>query len=813
MKQIGFILYLNGFLFAATGHLSGLIRDASTHQPLIGVNVIIRDTEIGAATDIDGYFRIKNVPVGSYNVHVSMIGYTPVIRANVHIVPQRNTTTNFDLHSAVIESESVNVTAKYFEQTRDAITSSRTVDIEEIRSDPIGAYDIMAMMQALPSVVSGADQFNEIIVRGGAPGENLFVMDYLEIPYPNHYPEQGQGGGPVTMVDTDFIERIDFYAGAFPARYGEKLSSVMDVTLRSGNRDQHLGEININMAGFGANLEGPLSKGGSYLISLKRSFLDFVMLSTGIQAIPEYWTSQGKFNIDISPTKKLMFNYLGGIDAINIVGENDPSLRGAENVKVDSRQITAGVTYKNLFSKKGFNVLSLSRSHVHMNTDVYELNDSNMRDMYYLQRDIETETKLRGELNYQIKSGLDFNTGFSIKMARLDYDNWFKIRPTTIYGYSLTPQESPALITSSEYYDLYFQNPDAIVSHLETLGDLDTIKTFDILDIWKMGGFIHFSYHPLRTLEFAIGGRYDYLDFTGRNSASPRLGMSYYFSEQLSFNFSAGRYFQHPANRYLNTTQGNPKTLNNYYADQFATGLEYFLSADARITLEVFTKQYDEMITFEILAGSDGRDSLNRHNAINGGRGRSKGLELFIQKKYSKNWYGSLAWSHSIAEGVDPRTDEYYPWVYDYGDVINIIGGYKIRYADYEWYQQFKKTIWAKSLSWLPFMPSDEYEISIKFRYMGGRPYTEKNYDPTIRKWYVASSQSWNTKRYDSYLRLDLMLQQRYYFEEVNMVAFWDFINILDKNNPWEYMYLDDGRKKMAWQFKTMPIGGIIIEF
>ena len=434
MKPIGIIFYLCGLLCAATGHLNGFIRDASTHQPLIGVNVIINNTELGATTNMEGYFKIDNVPVGSYNVHVSMIGYTPIVRANVHIVPQRNTTTNFNLYSTVIESESVNVTAKYFEQTRDAITSSRTVDIEEIRSDPIGAYDIMAMMQALPSVVSGSDQFNEIIVRGGAPGENLFVMDYLEIPYPNHYPEQGKGGGPITMVDTDFIERIDFYAGAFPARYGEKLSSVMDVTLRSGNRDRHLGEINMNMAGFGANFEGPLSKNGSYLVSLKRSFLDLVMSSTGIQAIPEYWSSQGKFNIDISPTKKLIFNYLGGIDAINIVGENDPSLRGAENVKVDSKQITTGVTYKNLFSKKGFNILSLSRSHVQMNTDVYELDNLNMRDMYYLQRDIETETKLRGELNYQIKSGLDFNTGFSIKMARLDFDNWFKIRPTTIYG-------------------------------------------------------------------------------------------------------------------------------------------------------------------------------------------------------------------------------------------------------------------------------------------------------------------------------------------------------------------------------------------
>ena len=89
MKQIGFIFYLSGFLFSATGYLNGLIRDVSTHQPLVGVNVIISGTELGVATDTDGNFRIDHIPVGSYNVRVSMIGYEAVSRANVHIVPQR----------------------------------------------------------------------------------------------------------------------------------------------------------------------------------------------------------------------------------------------------------------------------------------------------------------------------------------------------------------------------------------------------------------------------------------------------------------------------------------------------------------------------------------------------------------------------------------------------------------------------------------------------------------------------------------------------------------------------------------------------
>ena len=813
MNKLFPLLFLLEYLFGTTGSLSGHVRDASTHQPLIGVNVIISGTELGAATDMDGNFRVDSAPVGSYNVHVSMIGYEAVTRPNVHVVPQRTTTTNFDLHLTVLKSESVTVTAKYFEQTRDAITSSRTVDIEEIRSDPVGAYDIMAMMQALPSVVSGSDQYNEIIVRGGAPGENLFVMDYLEIPHPNHYPEHGKGGGPVTMVDTDFIERIDFYAGAFPARYGEKLSSVMDVTLRSGNRERHLGEISMNMAGFGANVEGPLADNGSYLFSLKRSFLDFVIVSTGMQAVPQYWSSQGKITYDLSTTKKLMFNYIGGIDAINIEGEDNPSLRGAENVEFDSQQATVGMTYKNLFSKKGFSILSLSKSLVQLNTDVYELAENNQRDMYHQRRDLENETTFRSEVNYQIKPGIDVNTGFSIKTINLDYDNWFEPRPTILYGYSLSSAVEPDTISEYVFYDTYFQNPATIVTPLDTLGVADTIKTNAIMDYRKMGGFLHVSFQPIRTLEIFVGGRYDHLDFTGKSSASPRFGLSYHFSEMLSLNFSAGRYFQPPFNKYLNSVRGTPSKLKNYYADQAVIGLEYFPAVDTRITLEAFSKEYADMVTYEMLVGSDGRDSLNIYNTINGGSGRSNGIELFIQKKYSKNWYGSLAWSHSIAEGVDPRSDKYYPWIYDYGDVVNVIGGYKVRYADYNWYRQFRESVWAKSFSWLPFMPSDEFEISFKFRYMGGRPYTPKTYDHRVRDWYVESSQPWNTARYEPYLRFDLMLQQRFYFKRVNMVVFWDFLNIFNIDNPWEYIYLADGTKEMYSQYGTMPIGGVIIEF
>jgi len=812
-KKLLLISVVIELLLGSTGSLSGHIRDASTHQPLIGVNVMVQGSELGAATDQHGNFRINDVPVGSYTIFVSMIGYESVNRANVHVVPKRKTILNFSLQQTVLTGEGVEVTATYFEKTKDAVTSSRTVDIEEIRSDPVGAYDIMAMMQALPSVVSGADQTNEIIVRGGSHGENLFVMDFLEIPYPNHYPEQGRGGGPVTMVDTEFIERIDFYAGAFPARYGEKLSSVMDVTLREGNRDSHEQQMDVSMAGFGFTIEGPLNPKSSYLYLLKRSFLDFVISSSGLQAVPQYWSSQGKIAYHLSPTQKVYLNFIGGIDAINIEGEDNPQLRGANNVDYSSWQTTFGLTYKNIFSKNGYFLSSLGQSWVYLNTNVYELNSALNREYYYRQNDLEKDVSFRSEMVFKITNRMEISTGLSAKQIRLDYDNWYKSNPTYLYGYSLQETDFPSFISEEKFYELYFENPNTIVTALDSIGSVDTLKTNALKDYRKYGGFFQFNMKPISKMELSFGGRLDQITFTNQSNFSPRLGLKYHISPVLKLNLSAGRYFQTPFNSQLNSTRGISKKFKNYYADQLVGGIEIFPAADTRITLEYYVKDYADMITFEMLTGADGRDSLNLHNRVNGGEGRSKGLEFYIQKKYSHNWYGSFSWSHSISEGVDPRTKAYYPWEFDYRNVVNLVGGYKIRYTDFGWYESYKASWVAKAFSWLPFMPSDEYEISLKYRFTGGRPYTPKTYDHLTRDWYTNSDVPWNTERYGYYSRIDLMLQQRFHFEKVNLVAFWDIINILNRKNPYEYVYLDDGTKIMGWQYTTMPIGGMILEF
>ncbi len=172
----------------SVGSLTGRITDRDTHQPLTGANVVLEGTDLGAVADGAGGFEIVNIPVGSHAVRVTMMGYKTQARANVHVVPQRATVVNMALEPTVLELEGVTVTAGYFEKAKGAVVSARTVDIEEIRSDPVGSYDVMRMMQALPSVVSGADQTNEIIIRGAAPMKTCSSWTIWKYPIPIIFP-------------------------------------------------------------------------------------------------------------------------------------------------------------------------------------------------------------------------------------------------------------------------------------------------------------------------------------------------------------------------------------------------------------------------------------------------------------------------------------------------------------------------------------------------------------------------------------------------------------------------------------------------
>ncbi len=161
---------------------------------------------------------------------------------------------------------------------------------------------------------------------------------------------------------------------------------------------------------------------------------------------------------------------------------------------------------------------------------------------------------------------------------------------------------------------------------------------------------------------------------------------------------------------------------------------------------------------------------------------------------------------------VSSNFDEYYNWDYDYRNVFTIIGGYKSRLYETEWYRNLKEQMWYQFTAWLlPF--GDEVEVSMKWRYLGGRPFTPPVYHPEYKRWLVEDTQFLNSKRYPEYHRLDFRLDRRFFFETWNMVFFIDIMNIYGKDNIWEYQYNDDGTIEDVLQYQVFPVGGVILEF
>ena len=349
-------------VLASSASVVGKVIDQDTHQPLTGTIVTIEEIEKNTITDQNGNFRIDNIPPNNYTITASMIGYAKLSKVNVSLTSNRQSPIKFMLIAQSLEGQEIQVRAGYFEKAKDAIISTQTIDREEIRSDPVGVYDIQMMVHSLPSVITATDQNNEIIVRGGGPSENLFQIDNLEIPNPNHFGEVGTGGGPVNIINTEFVERIDFFAGGFPAKFGDKQSSVMDIQLRDGSSDKLEIDLELSMAGVGFLIEGPLFNDKiSYISSYRKSFIKDLIKSAGLTSVPEYSNTQHKITYNISDRKKLMFNFVGATDSIDIKDENRPDLRGAENVKYNGNQYTAGLTLKSLLNKNGYHLFSLGK--------------------------------------------------------------------------------------------------------------------------------------------------------------------------------------------------------------------------------------------------------------------------------------------------------------------------------------------------------------------------------------------------------------------------------------------------------------------
>lgn len=826
-----FIIFFSKIAFAQNNYITGKVVDSKTQEPLIGVNIVVNELETaGAATDIDGRFKIK-VPVGSYSIKASLVGYTTVIKTDVIVRTANEALIFIRMSESTLQLNQITVRADYFDNAqKENDLSTVILGPEEVRRSPGSAQDFMRILQGMAGVSFSNDQTNELIVRGGAPDENLTIFDGMEIHSTNHYPNEYNSGGPINMINVDLIEDIQFSTGGFISKYGDKLSSVMNVTSREGTRyNLFNANLNLGMAGYGTVMEGKLNDGkGSWIFSARKSFLDLLKDAVGLTAVPRYYDMQFKVAYDLSSSQKLSWSGIYGNDKIYFDGEpevtdkskaNTTDIVGSERVDVKQYQYAAGLTLKSLWNKNFYSFTTLYYNNYNNNVDVvnyyrrrvfdsngkaaitqvgkrFVVNDNHNNGMAALK----TEFVWQAAPNYEINFGGSIGSGDFVQKLKLLGD-------TTRYDINKDGRFDTTVVVnfSNLRYDIKFFS-----QHKDYLYVNNKFKFFN------------------ERLLLNLGLRYDYFSYSDQGNIGPRFSLSYYLLPGLtSVNFAYGDYYQsqnYPTYGDRFATEIN-RYLENTHARHYVLGIEHIIAEGLKLNLEGYYKKYDKIPIEEdfIYYNDRTRRSEKRSNI---GEKYAYGFDLLIQQKLVKDYYGTLAFSRMWSKMKDPRIGKEgkeFSSSYDFPYVLTLIAGkrfngFREKLDNMPFYIKYPTYI-------LPF--SDDMEFSVRWRYASGLVYTPKEFITSEQEFqYISNSGqpvwsrgTWissdriNETRYPDYHRLDIALSSRYNYKTWSMAIYLTVENLYNRKNVAAYEYNSDGSKNAVYQFSLFPVGGIEIEF
>jgi hypothetical protein len=738
-----------------TGSIKVTVVDAITNAPLIGASIMVTDSRMGAAADIEGRASIRNIGAGGYSLSISLIGYEPTSLTDVMVRPERTTFVTAKLKPSAIETEGIVVSRGFFNDARSRPTSTTGYNAEEIRRSPGTAGDVSRILNILPGVAKVDDQMNNLVVRGGTPAEIGFYIDNIEIPNINHYPVQGASGGPIGLINTDFIQNVTFSAGGFPASYGDRLSSVMDIDFREGNHDEFDSQLDLHMAGFGAIVEGPFAKRkGSYLVSARRSFLDFLVDAIGTGVAPKYSDYQAKIVYDLTRSDKLTFLGIGGIDFIEFGKQQSIDDGNVVYGKYEGFEYASGLNWMHIWNHRGYSNTSLSVLGVRTEDQFFETKSDQL---------------LTDNVNND-------------RVAQVRNINVYQLGRTEFIEFGFD---------SKYYFNKYDINYG---SYTNALGDTVPPLVFeDEARTPKIGLFASVTFNPVDPLTTTAGVRYDFFDYTGHSHVSPRLSFALRLSERLSITGATGIYYQNLPLNFLAQKDAN-KELRDIVSQHYILGTGYLLTENTKLSLEGYYKDYDNFPLDPDQPQFFAADAVsyygffgNYERLLDLGVARSYGIEAIVQKKLVTGIYGLVSLSYSKAE-YKALDNAWRDRMFDNRIIGGIEGGFK---------------------------PNNRWEFSARWIYAGGVPYTPLDLEASrsINR-SVLDGARVNAERYPDYHSLNLRVDRRFLFARTNLIVYFSIWNAYNRKNVSTYYWNETEQKQdVRYQWTTLPIFGIEYEF
>lgn len=736
------LLHTNYLLLAQNGTIKGRVYNPINNEPIPFVNVFIQGTSKGSTTDFDGKYTIDNLPPNLYNIQASYIGYTTATISEIEVSNARPATVDITLTPDEEMLETVEIKANSFVKSEESPVSLRSISANEIQRSPGGNRDISRVVQSLPGVASSSSFRNDLIIRGGAPSENKFYINDIEIPVINHFATQGSSGGPVGMINVDFLREVNFYSGAFPVNRGNALSAVFDFRYKEADTEKILSRITMGSSDLGVTLEGPISDKTSFIFSVRRSYLQFIFKAFGLPFLPTYNDFQFNVKTNINDKNQLTILGIGAIDdfALNTsANESDFQRYLLDNLPVNNQwNYTLGVKYTN-FREKSYTNVIVSRSHLNNSAFKYQNNDNSSAENLILDfNSDEIENKLRIE--------------------NITRTNGYKITAGLSYEY--------ATYTNDTYRFLIDNGIPTDVENNTRLG----------IHKWGIFGQISKRYLSDRLI-LSAGLRSDANNYSNEmnnmlRQLSPRFSASYAINSNWSINANTGMFYQLPAyttlghsvnNEFVNRQNGLSYIRNR----QAVAGVSWNSQNNAQITVEGFYKKYDnypmslkDSISMANLGGDFGVIGDEAASSIS--EGRAYGLEVLLQQKLYKGFYGILAYTLSWSEFTD-KNGNLVPSTWDTRHIINLVGGKKIK---------------------------KNWEVGFRFRMNTGSPYTPYNTAASslTQVWDITGMgllnyDLLNTERLSLFHAMDIRIDKKWFFEKCNLNLYLDIQNVYNSVN------------------------------
>ena len=749
MKKIGLALILlfnfSGVFSQNSGNIKGKVIDAQTRETLPFVSVIVEGTTIGKSTDENGEFTINNVPLGYIKVSVSFLGYETILSDDYLVTNDRTPFIVIELAQTKEQLDEVVVQSQLFKKSVESPLSVQSLGIAEIEKNPGGNRDVLKVIQSLPGVASNPSFRNDIIIRGGAPSENRFYLDGIEVPVINHFQTQGSSGGPVGIINADLIRKVDFFTSAFPASDGNALSSIIEFTQKDGNPEKLNTRLTLGTSDAGITFDGPLGEKTTFIASVRQSYLQFLFKLIKLPFLPTYNDFQFKVKHQLSSNSEISLIGLGAIDKFKLNESVNDNITDEETLKRNRYALsnipiqeqwnyTVGAVYKH-FGKNTMQQLVLSRNVWNNNAKKYFNNTDDPNDLLLDYTSKEIENKLRFEITSTLKDNYKLNVGVGLENAT--YSN----------------------------------------STFQQLAISDGVQEIDFsskLSMLKYNLFGQISKKYLNAnLGVSLGFRLDASDYNSEmknplNQFSPRVSLSYKLSDKLSVNATTGIYKQLPAytilgyRNNLNELVNKNNGLKFIEAIHYVSGFELKPDKTSKITLEGFYKKYKNYpfsIRDQISLANLGSDFgvIGNEEVTSTSKGRSYGVELLAQKKSFNGLYGIFSYTFVKSEFKD-NLGSFIPSSWDNRHLLSITGGKKLK---------------------------KNWEIGGKFRLVGGQPYTPYDFEASsiISNYNVSNSgildySQLNSERFKTYHQLDLRIDKTWYWEKLSFNFYVDIQNI-----------------------------------